>query len=122
MVNEFWASSSLPKGCNTTYIALIPKCESPKCLKEYRPISMVGFLYKIIAKLLSKRLQAVISSLVGPLQSSYIEGRQILDGAMVAGEIIESCKKKNIETILFKLDFHKAYDSVSWGFLHWTLL
>lgn len=62
-----------------------------------------------------------MSSLIVPLQSSYIEGRQILDGALVAGEVIDSCKKSGIEAILFKLDFHKAYDNVSWGFLKWIL-
>lgn len=60
-------------------------------------------------------------SLIGPLQSSYIEGRQILDGALIASELIDSCKKKNIEATLLKLDFHKAYDCVSWHFLEWIL-
>nr|CCA66180.1 hypothetical protein [Beta vulgaris subsp. vulgaris] len=121
IVNDFWETGCLPQGCNTAYIALIPKIDNPSSLKDYRPISMVGFIYKIVAKLLAKRLQSVISSLISPLQSSYVKGRQILDGALVASEIIESCKKRNIEAILLKLDFHKAYDSVSWNFLQWTL-
>lgn len=82
---------------------------------------MVGCIYKIIAKLMAKRLQKVISSLIGPLQSSYIQGRQILDGALIASEIIESCKRRNTEATLLKLDFHKAYDSVSWSFLQWIM-
>lgn len=113
IVEKFWASSSLPSGCNTAYIALIPKVDNPTSFKDYRPISMVGCIYKIVVKLLAKRLQAVVNSLIGPLQSSYIEGRQILDGALVASKIIDTCKRKNIEALLFKLDFLKAYDSVS---------
>lgn len=70
---------------------------------------------------MARRLQRVMSSLIGPLQSSYIEGRQILDGALIASELIDTCKKKNIEATLLKLDFHKAYDSVSWRFLEWIM-
>lgn len=121
IVHNFWASAHLPKGCNTAYITLIPKVENPTSLKDYRPISMVGSIYKIIAKVMARRLQKVVNSLIGPLQSSYIEGRQILDGALVAGEVIDSYKKSGNEAILFKLDFHKAYDSISWSFLKWTL-
>ena len=121
IVQEFWASSRLPKGCNTTFITLIPKCDNPSSFKDYRPISMVGCIYKIIAKLMALRLQKVMSSLISPLQSSYIEGRQILDGALVASEVVESYKKRGVEAILLKLDFHKAYDSVAWSFLKWIL-
>lgn len=94
-VNEFWASSRLPRGCNTPYITLISKIDHPPpCFKDYRPISMVGCCnYKIVAKLMAKRLQMVISTLIGPFQFSYIEGRKILDGTLVASEIIESCKR-----------------------------
>nr|CCA65974.1 hypothetical protein [Beta vulgaris subsp. vulgaris] len=121
LVREFWATSKLPKGSNSTFITLIPKIDNPENFKDFRPISMVGCVYKIIAKLMAKRIQRVMSSLIGPLQSSYVEGRQILDGALVASEVIDLCKRKKMEAILLKLDFHKAYDSVSWSFLQWTL-
>ena len=121
IVREFYATSHLPRGCNTAYITLIQKIDKPKNFNDYRPISMVGCIYKIIAKLLARRLQKVMNSLIGPLQFSYIEGRNILDGALIASELIDSCKKKSIEAALLKLDFHKAYDSISWHFLEWIL-
>lgn len=121
MVKEFWATARLPKGSNIAFIALIPKNESPEGFKDFRPISMVGCLYKIIAKILASRLQSVMNSIINPFQSSFVCGRQILDGAMVAAELIESCKRHNSEAILLKLDFHKAFDNVSWNFLEWAL-
>lgn len=83
---------------------------------------MVGCIYKIIAKLLARRLQGVMDSLIGPYQSSFIAGRQILDGALIAGELIESCKRRGTSLAILKLDFHKAFDSVAWSFLEWTLI
>lgn len=121
MVEEFWASSSLPHGSNVAFISLIPKKEFPDGFHDYRPISMVGCLYKIFAKLLVRRIQMVIGSVISPFQFSFVKGRQILDGALIASEIIDSCKKRKIPATILKLDFHKAFDSVSWNFLEWSL-
>jgi len=41
----------ISKGCNASFITLIPKTENPIRLHEYRPISLVGCIYKIIAKI-----------------------------------------------------------------------
>lgn len=58
-----------------------------------------------------------MNDLVGSLQSSFIEGRQILDGALVAGELIDSCKRRKSKAVILKLDFHKlliVYLGVFW--------
>lgn len=78
---------------------------------------MVGCVYKIMAKLLAHRLQLVMDKLISPSQSSFIKGRQILDGALIASEVIESCKKLKKEAVILKLDFHKAFDCISWGYI-----
>ena len=121
MIHDFWISSKLPKGCNTAFVTLIPKVENPSGFHQFRPISMVGCLYKIISKLLVRRLQCDMGSLIGKHQSSFIKGRQILDGPLIVGEIIDSCKRNKTEATILKFDFHKAFDSVSWKFLEWIL-
>lgn len=121
MVDFFWASRRLPKGCNNAFIALIPKVEGPSHFKEFRPISMVGCLYKIVAKLLARRLQRVMDRLVSHCQTSFIKGRQILDGALIAGEFIDSCKRRKKNAVILKLDFHKAFGCISWNYLDWVL-
>jgi hypothetical protein len=46
-----------------------------------------------------------------------VKDRQILDGILIANEVVdEACKTKK-ELMLFKVDFEKAYDSVDWGYL-----
>lgn len=121
MIHEFWQTGILPRGSNVAFIALIAKIETPSGFKDFRPISMVGCVYKVIAKLLARRLKRVMSDLVGPHQSSFIEGRQILDSAFIVGELLDSCKHSSKGSVMLKLDFHKAFDCVSWSFLDWTL-
>ena len=53
---EFHCNGKLRKGLNSTFIALIPKVDSPQRLNDFRPISLVGSLYKILAKVLANRL------------------------------------------------------------------
>ena len=119
-VQIFWSTGELPKGCNVAFIALIAKTECPEGFHDYRPISMVGSIYKIIAKILTLRLKQVMNDIIGPYQSAFIEGRQILDGALIAGELIETYKRKKEKAAILKLDFHKAFDCVSWKFLDWV--
>ncbi|GJV49742.1 RNA-directed DNA polymerase, eukaryota [Tanacetum coccineum] len=86
-------------------------------LKDYRPISLIGSLYKIITKLLANHLVTVIDGLVNEVQSAFIANRQILDGPFILNEIIHWCKAKKKQTLIFKVDFEKAFDSVRWDFL-----
>ncbi|XP_057529705.1 uncharacterized protein LOC130808238 [Amaranthus tricolor] len=69
---------------NVTWVTLIPKSENPMTIEDYRPISMVGALYKIITKILSLRLREVIAPLIDESQSAFVMNRQILDGVLIA--------------------------------------
>nr|GEW89565.1 hypothetical protein [Tanacetum cinerariifolium] len=88
-----------------------------KLVKDFRPISLIGSLYKIITKLLANRLVIVIGNLVNDVQSAFIANCQILDGPFILNELIHWCKAKKKETMIFKVDFEKAFDTVRWDFL-----
>ncbi|KAK3229199.1 hypothetical protein Dsin_001080 [Dipteronia sinensis] len=60
LMEEFYREGSIVKKLNKTVIALIPKYVKPKSMKDYRLISLVGSLYKILAKLLANRMSKVI--------------------------------------------------------------
>ncbi|XP_068474698.1 uncharacterized protein [Phaseolus vulgaris] len=53
----FHENVCIPKGCNASFIALIPKVRDPTTLEKYRPISLVGAVYKIIAKVMAEGLR-----------------------------------------------------------------
>ncbi|GJS36768.1 RNA-directed DNA polymerase, eukaryota, reverse transcriptase zinc-binding domain protein [Tanacetum coccineum] len=57
-----------------------------------------------------------MDSIISHEQSAFISGRQILDGPLILSEVIEWYKKKK-KMLLFKVDFEKVFDFVSWRFL-----
>nr|GEV46523.1 hypothetical protein CTI12_AA518330 [Tanacetum cinerariifolium] len=104
-------------GGNASFIALIPKLHDARVVKDFRPICLIGSVYKIVAKILANRLVEVLSDLVHEVQSAFIANRQILDGPFIHDELIHWCKSKKMQSMLFKVDFEKAYDSVRWDYL-----
>ena len=78
----------LPRRPNTTWVTLIPKKTDAVEVTDYRPISMVGSVYKVIAKILSRRLREVLPHLVGETQTAFVRGRHIQDGALIANELV----------------------------------
>ncbi|GKV27606.1 hypothetical protein SLEP1_g36762 [Rubroshorea leprosula] len=121
-IREFQDQGRLVRGSNASFITLIPKVENPQRIEEYRPISLIGVMYKIIAKLLANRLRKVLDKVIGEQQMAFIEGRQLVDGVVIANEVIDEAKRKKKSSFLFKVDFEKAYDKVCWDFLDYMLM
>ncbi|GJY24460.1 RNA-directed DNA polymerase, eukaryota [Tanacetum coccineum] len=116
-VEWFFDHGSFSRGCNSSFIALIPKVQDPKFVNDYRPISLIGSLYKVVTKILALRLSSVIAGLISDVQTTFLPSRQILDGPFVINELLSWCKHKKQHAMIFKVDFAKAYDSVRWDFL-----
>jgi len=114
-ISDFHRNGRLTCGINSTFIALIPKVDSPQRLTKFRPISLVGCLYKILSKVLSNQLRMVIGKVISDTQSAFVKDRHILDGILIANEVVDEARKTKKELLLFKVDFEKAYDSVDWG-------
>ncbi|GJW41997.1 RNA-directed DNA polymerase, eukaryota, reverse transcriptase zinc-binding domain protein [Tanacetum coccineum] len=113
-VREFFQSVYFPKGCNSSFIALIPKVSNAKFVSEFRSISLIGCQYEIVGKLLANRLSMVIGSCVSVEQSAFIKGRNILDGPLLLIEYMSWYHKRKKDLMVFKVDFEKAYDSLRW--------
>lgn len=90
---EFHDRGKLVRGCNSSFIVLIPKKEVCSNLNHFRPISLIGRIYKILAKVLAQRLKVVLGKLIGTAQSAFLKGRFILNGAVVVNEAIEDAKR-----------------------------
>lgn len=76
---EFHEFGSFQKSLNATFLVLVPKKGGAKDLKDFRSISLVGELYKLLAKVLANRLKKVVDNLMSDFQNAFVVGKQILD-------------------------------------------
>ena len=90
--------------------------ENPReSISSWRPISLLNADYKLIAKVLCMRLNAVINKLIDSSQFAFIKGRNISNMLRELYDIIENEKAANSNTILLSIDYTKAFDTLSTG-------
>ncbi|KAL4351250.1 hypothetical protein GQ457_06G036320 [Hibiscus cannabinus] len=115
--SDFYHGKLSVRPFNHSFIVLIPKTDNLASLEDYRPISLVGSVYKLLAKVLAARLNRVSNDVIGESQFAFCPGKQITDCSLIANEIIDYTKRRGLSGVVFKVDFRKAYDSVDWAFL-----
>ena len=69
-------------------------------MKDFHPISLMGSLYKLLAKVLGNRLKRVVGKVISNSQHAFVEGRQILDTVLIANEALDS-RLKSLKGGLF---------------------
>lgn len=117
-VQEFFKTGQLLKQWNTTTLVLIPKIPNASKTTDFRPISCLNTLYKVIAKLLTSRLQRLLDKVISPSQSAFLPGRLLSENVLLATEIVHGYNRKNIDPrVMLKVDLRKAFDSVRWDFI-----
>ena len=114
---EFFEHNQFVKSLNATFLVLVPKGITVEDLKNLRPISLVGSLYKILTKLLANIIKRVMGLIISQSHNAFVEGRQILDAVLIANEVVDSILRRKEKGILCKLDIEKAYDHIRWDFL-----
>ena len=89
MFKEFHEQNAFLKSLNNTFLVLLPKKGGTEELRDFKPISLLGGLYKLLAKVLANRIKNVIGRVVSSYQNAFVMGRQILDASLIANEVID---------------------------------
>lgn len=122
-VLEFFRTGKLLKQFNHCMITLIPKTTRATTVGDFRPIACCNVIYKVITKLLADRLGMVLPVIVDKAQSAFVQGRSMVENIHLAQEIMRGYgRKRTTPKCTLKIDLRKAYDTISWSFLHDILM
>ncbi|GJY18809.1 RNA-directed DNA polymerase, eukaryota, reverse transcriptase zinc-binding domain protein [Tanacetum coccineum] len=91
-IKEFFISGKMLGELNTTLISLIPKCNNPVKVADYRPIACCTVVYKCITKVISNRIKVMLNGIIDSNQSAFIEGRQISDNIISVFSVLAFIK------------------------------
>jgi hypothetical protein len=94
-------------------ITLISKSGDHSKLGNWRPITLLGS----ISKILVRRIQAHLPIVIRPNQTGFVMGRSILDNNFLALESLEWATKSRKDLVFLLLNFEKTFDKIEWGFL-----
>ncbi|KAM0043509.1 putative RNA-directed DNA polymerase [Helianthus debilis subsp. tardiflorus] len=114
---KFHSEGKITRGCGSSFLTLIPKCVDPTSFSDYRPISLIGCISKVISKTLANRLKKVVGSVVSECQFGFLSNRNILAGPLIINEMLSWVKKVRKQAFILKIDIEKAYDTINWDFI-----
>ena len=102
-------------------ITLLPKEDSNLLLlSNWLPITLLNTDYKIASKVIAKRIECVLPSIIHSDQTSFVKGRYIGRNIRLINDIIQQTELQKIPGILLFLDFQKAFDTLEWSFIQHT--
>ena len=117
--NIYYKKGSLSVTLRQSVITCIPKGDKPRqFLKNWRPISLLCVLYKLLSTVIANRLKTVLDCIISESQSGFIKGRNISDITRLIYDLLNYTEINNIDGLSMLIDFEKAFDSVSWKFLY----
>ncbi|XP_058111996.1 uncharacterized protein LOC131255315 [Magnolia sinica] len=109
---------AIPRAVNASLICLILKSPAPRSFSDFRPISLCNCFYKINARVIASRLNAILPSLISPVQGAFIQDRPISENIALAQELFRDINRKTRGgNLVLKIYMEKAYDRIDWGFL-----
>ncbi|CAA7061592.1 unnamed protein product [Microthlaspi erraticum] len=115
---SFFRSPFMPKALNSTSLVLLQKRPEADELKDYRPISCLNTIYKLITRLLAGKLKSILPEMIVPNQTAFVKDRLLLENVLLASEVIKGYHKLNLSPrMTLKVDISKAFDSVRWDFI-----
>lgn len=109
-IHQFFTSGIMQPKVNDTFIRLIPKIQNPQAVLDYRPIALCYVYYKIILKILTKRMQPLLFHVISENQSAIVSGRAISDNVLITHEVIhylKTSKAKQRVSMVVKTDMDR---------------
>ncbi|GBG73502.1 hypothetical protein CBR_g16845 [Chara braunii] len=121
LFNRILEGGTLTEDMKFGVITLLYKKGDKRNVRNWRPISRLTVSYKILAKLLARRLAPFLPGLVHTDQGAFVQGRSIFENVLMAMGALEIIQREDRQVMVAMLDLEKAYDRVNWSFVLATL-
>jgi hypothetical protein len=102
---------------NEALLTLLPKKDNDDMLKDYRPISLIHVMGKLLSKALANQMAPHLDTLIHHGQITIIKGRCIQDNFRFVRSSERLLHARNLPQLLLKVDIARVFDSVAWPFL-----
>ena len=121
-INYSYNKGILTDSLTQGLITCLPKPGKPRNLiKNWRPISLLNTTYKLLSLCITNRLREILCRVISREQKGFLKGRTISDCTRLMYDLIYSYLSTNTDGLILLIDFEKAFDSLSWKFIHETL-
>lgn len=105
----------MPLGLISTFVSSFPMNLCPITFDDFRPIMLLGSLYKEyqrnenkvwvgLSKSFFLRLKVILDSLISLKWLAYIQGWHILNGALITPKILHNAGAVSMNSRLVKID------------------
>lgn len=122
LVNEVFQKFILCRSININRINLIPKFGSLIYINNFKPISLLGTIYKIVAKIIANETVFFVPLWIKKWQTAFVPKKSIFDIIFMANEAMDWTILSKQKTVILLLDYDKAHDRVCWKFLEEAML
>ena len=132
-----YSKGELPLSTRRGIISLLSKPKKDmKYIKNYRPITLQNYDYKILAKIIDNRMRLVLEDIIHQDQTGFMKGRHLTTNIRKSLDVIEYCAKTNKPGLILSIDMEKCFDRVDYtavrgaleyfnfgpSFIRWSML
>ena len=118
--NILW-TRKMTESQGNAVVTLIFKKGDHRLLKNWRPVSLLNTDYKILSKIITKRIKKILAKIIPNNQKCGVKGRNISDILIAIDSIITYYENLNEGAIIVTLDQEKAFDRVNHEYMIQTL-
>lgn len=93
LFNRFFEMAEFDYRLSSSFISPISKVASPTGLNDFRSISLLGWVHKLVTRVLARRLRRVMGKLVRDTRTTFIKGRSFFEDWTLASEVLDAMKK-----------------------------
>lgn len=118
LLNKCLLEGKIPKLWKNAEVILLHKKGDIANIENYRPISLLSHIYKLLTRIITNRLGAKLDAYQPVEQAGFRKGFSTIEHLQTIRTVVEKTIEYNIPLHLAFVDYHKAFDSVeTWAFL-----